>query len=212
MLYHPAPSQVHSRCVLLCPLVSHGKTENWSCPAHTALCKSDIRHAPFKETFRITRTIIITNNYSASLPGGGLTFLRKKEQVICSYYLRLVTSHCRNCLHYPSTMAAQDKSVTSKLANKPLPAVIKTPPQHTENAALNPPTSPAPQSRLYECFVRFCQSCIRCMNPEDNDTADGLQVTVVPEGESKRGHEGTTSVIPGMIMLKSTQGGVKKGI
>ena len=105
-------------------------------------------------------------------------------------------------------MAAQDESVTSKLANKPLPAVIKTPPQHTENAALNPSPSPAPQSRLYK---RFCQSCIGCMSP-DNDTVDGLQVIGVPEVESKRGHEGTTSLVPGMILLKSTQGGVKKEI
>lgn len=169
----------------------------------------DIRHAPFKETFRIIRTIII-NSASLRLPRrtSGLTFPSKKEQVICSYYLRLATLHCRNCLHYPNTMAAQDESVTSELANKPLPAVIKTPPQHTENAALNPPPSSAPQSRLYE---RFCQLCIRCMSPEDNDT-DGLQVIGVPEVESKRGHEGTTSLVPGMIMLKSTQGGVKKGI
>ena len=145
-------------------------------------------------------------------PGGQAVLRSLTRKGSHLFLLRLATLHCRNFLHYPSTMAAQDESVTSELANKPLPTVIKTPPQHTENAALNPPPPPASQSRLCECFVRFCQSCNRWMSPEDNDTADGLQLIVVPEGESKRGHEGTTSVVPGMIMLKSTRGGVKKGI
>ena len=79
-------------------------------------------------------------------------------------------------------MAAQDKWVTFE-------SVITT-------DAHNPRSPPTPQRCLYECFVRLWQSCIRCVSPED-DTTDGQQVILVPEEESKRGYEGTTSLVPG---------------
>ena len=78
-------------------------------------------------------------------------------------------------------MAVQDKWVTFE-------SVITT------DAAHNPRPSPTPQRRLYECFVRLCQSCIRCVSPED-DTTDGQQMVLVPKEESQRGYEGTTSLV-----------------
>ena len=106
--------------------------------------------------------------------------------------------HCKDYWHYSSTMATQDEWITSELANianKPLPVVITIPPQHTEDASHNPHPSPTPQRRLYECFVRLCQSCVQFISPEDNDNADG-QLQVHKE-ESQTGYEGTTVLVCG---------------
>ena len=91
-----------------------------------------------------------------------------------------------------------DEHLPSELivtADKPPPAAMKEPPQHTLDAAHHSPLSSAPQ----RCHcVSFCQSCIQFASPENDDTDDGqlcLRLMVVPEEESQRGDEGTTELV-----------------
>ena len=91
-----------------------------------------------------------------------------------------------------------DEHLPSELvvtADKPPPAAMKVPPQHTLDAAHHSPLSSAPQ----RCHgVSFCQSCIQFESPENDDTGDDqlcLWLMVVPEDESQRGHEGTTELV-----------------
>ena len=80
-------------------------------------------------------------------------------------------------------------------ADKPPPAAMKVPPQHTVDAAHHSPLSSAPQ-RCHS--VSFCQSCIQFASPENDDTSDDqlcLQLMVVSEEESQRGDEGTTELV-----------------
>ena len=91
-----------------------------------------------------------------------------------------------------------DEHLPSELvvtADKPPPAAMKVPPQHTLDAAHHSPLSSAPQ----RCHgVSFFQSCTQFKSPENDDTGDGrlcLQSMVVPEEESQRGREGTAELV-----------------
>ena len=97
-------------------------------------------------------------------------------------------------------MAEHEASELVITPDKLPPAWMKIPPPHTMDAAHNSLLSSAAPQRCH--YVSFCQSCIRFVSPQNDDTADGqlcLQLMVVPENESQRGHEGTTALVNGLF-------------